>query len=62
MLNINYLTPDLFNPTLQMPGFRGPFGHTLVSHRNPGAGNTAEIGFQALGALTFLGCVIATYT
>jgi len=38
-----------------MPGLRGSFEHTLVSHRNPGDGNTAETGSQALGAPFNLG-------
>ena len=50
ILNINCLTLHFFDPAPQTPGLRGSFEHTLVSHRNPGAGNTAEIVSQALGA------------
>jgi len=39
-----------YKATVQMSGVRGSFEHTLVSHRNPGDGNTAETGSRALGA------------
>jgi len=49
ILNIDYLTLDLFDPTLQAPGLQGTFEYTLVSHCNPCAGNTAEKGIYWRG-------------
>ena len=42
----------LFDPTIQNPESRDSLEHIIVSHRNPRAGNAAEIGSQSLAALS----------